>query len=260
MEQVLCVLVSFFASVVGCICGIGGGVIIKPVLDAMGTYSIGTIRFMSGGIVLAMTACSVLKNTLARDCDIEKGVSTWLGLGAALGGAAGKQGFDLLGGGKLVGAVQAAMLFAVTLAAAVYTLERSKLKPRRVQSPLGCAVIGLCLGILSAFLGIGGGPINLVVLHHFFAMETKRAAQNSLYVILLSQLASLLLTIATGSVPEFPPVLFTCMVGGGVLGSMTGRAVNRRIADRTVDRLFLGLLAVLMGICAYNFLRFSGGL
>ena len=32
--------------------------------------------------------------------------------------------------------------------------------------------IGLLLGIMSSFLGIGGGPINLAVLFFFFGMET----------------------------------------------------------------------------------------
>ncbi|MEI3183290.1 MAG: sulfite exporter TauE/SafE family protein [Lachnospiraceae bacterium] len=39
---------------------------------------------------------------------------------------------------------------------------------------------------MSSFLGIGGGPINLVVLLYFFSMDTKAAAQNSLYIILFS--------------------------------------------------------------------------
>ena len=34
---VLFFLISFGASIIGAICGIGGGVIIKPVLDASGT-------------------------------------------------------------------------------------------------------------------------------------------------------------------------------------------------------------------------------
>ena len=46
--------------------------------------------------------------------------------------------------------------------------------------------MSITLGILSSFLGIGGGPINLVVLFFFFSMDTKTAAQNSLYTILFS--------------------------------------------------------------------------
>lgn len=261
MAQLLCILVSFLASAAGCICGIGGGVIIKPVLDALGLYSVAAISFMSGGIVLAMTAYTVLGTVLAHESVIEKRVSTWLGLGAALGGLAGKQLFDLfregVGGGDLIGAVQAALLFAVTLGTAAYTVCRARIRPRRMVRPVGCVLTGLGLGMVSAFLGIGGGPIHLVVLQFFFSMETKRAAQNSLYIILLSQLASLLFTVAAGRVPDFPAPLFACMVGCGILGGMIGRRIHRRIAAKTVDRLFLGLLAVIMGICAYNVFRYA---
>ena len=60
MIQILFLAVSFGASVIGSICGIGGGIIIKPVLDATGMYSVSTISFMSSCIVLAMTTYSVL--------------------------------------------------------------------------------------------------------------------------------------------------------------------------------------------------------
>ena len=155
-----------------------------------------------------------------------------------------------------VGAVQAAALFAVTLGTAVYTLNRSRIHTRRVTNPTACVVIGLCLGLMSSFLGIGGGPINLVVLYYFFSMETKPAAQNSLYIILLSQTASLLFTIIRGKVPEFPAVLFACMVCCGILGGVVGRKINKRIDSQMVSKLFLGLLVVIMGVCCYNFFRY----
>ena len=47
--------VSFLASIVGAICGIGGGVIIKPVLDAFGVLDVSAISFLSGCTVLAMS-------------------------------------------------------------------------------------------------------------------------------------------------------------------------------------------------------------
>lgn len=40
MEYLLFLIVNFLASVVGAICGIGGGVIIKPVLDLFGLASV----------------------------------------------------------------------------------------------------------------------------------------------------------------------------------------------------------------------------
>ena len=57
-------LVSILSSIVGSICGIGGGVIIKPVLDAVGIMSVSSISFLSGCTVLAMSIVSVYKLSL----------------------------------------------------------------------------------------------------------------------------------------------------------------------------------------------------
>ena len=258
--QLIFILVAFGACIVGSICGIGGGVIIKPVLDAFGMYSVSTISFMSGCIVLSMTAYSVLKVQIAKESVIEKGTSTFLGLGAAIGGSVGKKLFDivknLFDAPNTVGAVQAIVLFAVTLATLIYTINKAKIKTQQVKNPALCALIGLALGMMSAFLGIGGGPINLVVLYYFFSMETKQAAQNSLYIILLSQLASLIFTIITRSVPEFPIVIFILMVLAGIGGAMAGRAINKKIDGNTVSKLFVALLCLIMAICCYNAIRF----
>ena len=53
--------ICFFSSVIGAICGIGGGVIIKPVLDAFHVLDVATISFLSGCTVLSMTTYSVFK-------------------------------------------------------------------------------------------------------------------------------------------------------------------------------------------------------
>ena len=53
---------------------------------------------------------------------------------------------------------------------------------------------------LSAFLGIGGGPINLAILSFCFSMDSKTAALNSLYIILFSQAASFINTLVRGTV------------------------------------------------------------
>lgn len=55
MKALLYLLVSFLASVVGAVCGIGGGVIIKPVLDLFGLAGVSTISFLSGCTVLSMS-------------------------------------------------------------------------------------------------------------------------------------------------------------------------------------------------------------
>lgn len=91
-------IISFGASIIGAICGIGGGVIIKPVLDASGALLPGTINFLSGCTVLAMTCYSVLRNCLSGATSIEGKTAVPLAIGAAVGGLAGKQLFDIVEG------------------------------------------------------------------------------------------------------------------------------------------------------------------
>ena len=115
-----------------------------------------------------------------------------------------------------------------------------------------CVAIGFVLGIMSSFLGIGGGPIDLVVLFFFFSMETKIAVQNSLFIILFSQAFSLIYTLAAGRVPEFKPLSLILMIAGGILGGIIGKRTGKKLSGKATDKLFIGLLAVIILICVYN--------
>ena len=252
--------VSFLASVAGAICGIGGGVLIKPILDAFGVLSVASISFLSGCTVLSMSCYSVVKAKMSGSSLVDMKTGTPLAIGAALGGVAGKMMFQYISGlaadKDQVGAVQAVCLLIITFGTMVYTLKKDKIKTHHVTNAGACILIGLLLGIFSSFLGIGGGPINLVVLFFFFSMETKTAAQNSLYIILFSQIASLLNTLITRTVPEFEAGLLILMVAGGILGGAGGRVVNRRMDGAMVNKLFIGLMVIIMLICVYNIVQF----
>ena len=67
VQSLLFFAVSFIASIVGAICGIGGGVIIKPVLDLFGWASVSAISFLSGCTVLAMSCYSVGRSLAAGE-------------------------------------------------------------------------------------------------------------------------------------------------------------------------------------------------
>lgn len=257
---VLFLAVSFTASVAGAICGIGGGVLMKPLLDAFNVLGVASISFLSGCTVLSMSCYSVVRAKRGKDSGIDRRIGTPLAIGAAAGGVAGKMMFrylsDRCADQDRVGAVQAACLLAITLGTLLYTVRKDQIKTYRVRSLAACAAIGVALGICSSFLGIGGGPINLVVLYFFFSMETKTAAQNSLYIILFSQAASLLDTLASGSVPESHIGALLLMVAGGICGGAAGRKINERIGADVVDRLFIGLMVLILLVCAYNIYQF----
>ena len=256
MTFLLVFLICLGASTVGAICGVGGGIIIKPLLDSLGIMDVATLSFLSGCTVLAMTTYSVINSRRSGQSHVERHTCLPLALGAAVGGVLGKQLFQTIRAAspnpELVGGVQAACLVAVTFGTLVYTLYKSRIPTQKVTSPLACAVIGLLLGCMSSFLGIGGGPINLVVLFYFFSMGTKAAAENSLYIIFFSQTASILASMATGSVPAFSPLILLLMCGGGICGGVCGRKLNKKLSSTAVDKLFILLMTVMILLNLYN--------
>ena len=254
-------LVSISSSIVGSICGIGGGVIIKPVLDAMGIMSVSSISFLSGCTVLAMSVVSVYKNVRAGTAKLNVRTATGLAVGAALGGVVGQSMFQMLnesvGNENAVGMTQAIVLIIITLGTLIYTVYKNRIRTKEYTNLVLCFVIGVLLGIMSSFLGIGGGPINLVVLAFFFSMSTKEAALSSLYIIMFSQITSLIQTIATGTVPEVKLYYLVGMVVGGILGGTLGSKVNKKIDDDGVNKLFIALMIVIIFINIYNAVKFG---
>ena len=248
-------LVAFLSSIVGAICGIGGGVVIKPVLDLFQLGAVSTINFLSGCTVLSMSLYSVGKAMINRDSKVDMATGTPLAIGAALGGVAGKELFGLIksmfANGEMVGGVQAIALGIITIGTLLYTVKKSQILTIQIKNRLFCTVVGLLLGIMSSFLGIGGGPINLVVLGYLFSMDSKTAAANSLYIILFSQLASFVSTLITG-LPAFDPLVLALMVAGGIGGGIVGRTLNKRMDNRAVDTLFVCLMSLIIAICVFN--------
>lgn len=248
------------ATTLGAISGIGGGVIIKPVMDAVSGLSVSTISFLSGCTVLAMSVVSVLRGK-GSDAKIDPKKGTLLAVGGAVGGVSGKWIFDVVkssfGNDGLVGTIQSILMVILTLGVLIYVLNKAKIRTLNVENSVACAAIGLALGVMSSFLGIGGGPINLAVLYFFFSMDTKTAALNSLYIILFSQIASFCSTIFQGKVPDFNILVLVVMAAGGILGGFVGRAFSKKMSASQVDILFRCMLVMITAISCYNLYHYS---
>ena len=230
MVYLTCYLVTFAACILGTICGMGGGIIIKPVLRGESALDLHSTPLLA--------------------------------LGAALGGLAGKQLFNLVAAQfadrNTAGGVQAALLLLATLATLVYTVRKDRMPTKQVGSRAAAFGIGLFFGLLGAFLGIGGGPFNVAVLCYFFSMPTKRATQNSLLIVLLSQLSSTLQTVLTTGVPRLDPILLVGMMAVAVAASEVGRRIHRRINERQATFCLEGAMVLIMGISVYNMFKFFG--
>ena len=179
-QYILVFAVCFLASLLGPLCGIGGGVIIKPVVDAMNVMSVSTVSFLSSMSVLIMSLSTLAQNAASGQSDIDARAMAPIAVSSAVGGVIGKMVFNRLGSvfpdAELVGAVQAAVLIVLAVLVLAYTLNKARIKGLKLESAWAQALIGFCAGACGSFLGIGGGPFNLAILVFFFAMESKPAA------------------------------------------------------------------------------------
>ena len=259
-EAIILFVVCILASSVGAVVGAGGGVIIKPVLDMIGLLPVSTVSFCSGCTVLGMSVCSLIRGR-NNGVKLQIKTSTALAIGAVLGGLVGKWLFELVRNGfgdeRMLGAIQAIFLTLITIGVFVYVCNKDKLPSKHVKSFSAAIVIGVFLGIISSFLGIGGGTSNVAVLFFFFSMEAKEAAKNSLYIIIFSQISSIFTAIATASVPEFSWINLLCMVAGGIGGALIGAAISKKIDNKGVEKILKALLLVIIAIDFYNVLQYT---
>ena len=115
LQAVIYFLICLAATTAGGISGVGGGVIIKPVMDAVSGLGAATISFLSGCTVLAMTITSMVRSR-GGSVKVEKRRGTFLAIGAAFGGIVGKEAFELVraAGGSAVDISQQTMMILLT--------------------------------------------------------------------------------------------------------------------------------------------------
>ncbi|MBQ9990174.1 MAG: sulfite exporter TauE/SafE family protein [Lachnospiraceae bacterium] len=253
-------IVCILASSVGAVVGAGGGVIIKPVLDMIGILPVSTVSFCSGCTVLGMSVCSLIRGR-KDGVRLQVRISTALAVGAVLGGLLGKWLFELVRNSfpneRALGAIQAVFLTIITFLVLLYVCNKDRLPSKRIQNLGVSVIIGVVLGVISSFLGIGGGTSNVAVLFFFFSMEAKEAAKNSIYIIIFSQISSIASALVTSSVPDFEWMNLICMVAGGISGALVGAAISRRIDNAGVEKILKILLLLIVAMDFYNVLQYT---
>ncbi len=247
-------LVCIIATTAGSITGVGGGVIIKPILDAVGGMPSVQVNFLSGCTVLAMSVVSVARSR-GKVPNVSGRILMLLALGGAFGGVTGKYAFDyvrsMFENQDMIKVIQNALLGLIILGIFVYLKNQSKIRTLDIKSSIVAIIIGVLLGVSGAFLGIGGGPINLVVLYYFFSMTPKMAAYCSVFIIMLSQSGSLIVSVAGGA-PEFDIATMIAMVIGGVAGGFIGSHLDKYIDDDKTQKLFSVVMIAIVVLSGYN--------
>lgn len=283
LRIILYVVLTFFMSVAGSVTGIGGGVILKPVLDALGHYDIAVIGVLSSTSVLSMSIVSVIKRLL-RERKIRKEAAEYLtghpgevtapvsdegtvsvsytlelGIGSFAGGITGQFLFGLflkMFDGAIVKIIQNVILIAVIILVLVYMRIKRRINPLRLMNPAWYIIAGIFLGIIAAFLGIGGGPLNMVVIMFLFGLPIKPAAYYSIVTVLFSQLAKLMTLVITTGIPEANYLVLPFMVAMGAAGALTGAVISAKMSGKRIELIFNILQIIIIGLCGYNIISY----
>ncbi len=250
-------LIAILATTAGALTGMGGGVIIKPVLDVLQGYDVSTIGVLSAVTVFAMAIASLGKQMAAKN-PVPVKLAVPLACGAVVGGLVGQKMLDFVVGGmagNTVTVIQNAILCFLILIVFIYMRVKEHLTSPALSGMVPGILVGVGLGIASSFLGIGGGPINVAVLIYVFALSTKTAALCSIFVILFSQ-ASKLIAVAVGTgFAVYDLKMLPAMVIGGVAGGFIGSALSKKFSEKTVEFWFNVIQIVVLGLAVLNIVR-----
>lgn len=130
--------------------------------------------------------------------------------------------------------IQNFLLMSLPLFVLIYMNKRKDSLQFHLKSTTLRVVVGVSLGLISTFVGIGGGPINMVALTLFFSLDTKSATVNSLVLILFSQLSKLLNVFLVQGFAAYDLSMLIHMIPAGMIGGISRSTLNKKI-ERKAD-------------------------
>jgi uncharacterized protein len=252
--SLLLVVLGFFAGLLGALTGIGGGVLLSPILALHFGIPIRAAIGTSLVAVITTSAASSSVHLQRHTTDIRLGMT--LELATSLGAAVMAYLVGYFNRDALEG------LFAGFLLYSAITIMRrgGKIKPGDESSPAlnGEVVIppyepqryplglgaSLVAGSLSGLLGIGGGPIKVPVMYLFMNVPLMVATATSNFMIGVTAAASAIVYYRRGDIL----VQYAAPLAVGVfLGSLLGARLAPRIHTRYVVYLLVAIMLYLAG-------------
>lgn len=243
----------FLSNTVGAISGMGGGVIIKPVLDFIGLHSLSAIAFYSSTAVFTMSVSSTYKQ-LKSGVKIDLPQALGISLGSLIGGVIGDQLLAQLlqyfGSDDQVQMIQNVIMIATLVLVLLYNQWGKK------QFTLsGIAIYfltGISLGLISTFLGIGGGPINVAALTLLFGMDIKQSTVYSIITIFFSQIAKLTAIGLTTGFQVYDLSILWAIIPAALFGGYCGGLLSSKMDEKQVKNIYSVIVLLVLCINAYN--------
>ena len=260
MHIIIYSIIVLCATMIGAITGLGGGIIIKPAFDFVGIDTTSMISVYSTVAVFTMCLVSIYKRS-KQGFHVKKQISLGRALGSIVGG---KIGYVILlhavesWGSQAVSATQSVILFLLLGGIILFTLNKESIRTLEVSNLVAIVTIGLTVGMISVYLGIGGGPLNIALLVYFFSMKAKDAAAYSILMIFFAQIIKMGTVIRDFEKYNNVSLVILAIAIFAVLGGWVGTKIQSKLTHEAVEKLYLGLMAILVFMTAFNVFKFIG--
>jgi len=135
------------------------------------------------------------------------------------------------------------MSFAALMAAVAVKMllpAQSTIQPAPECKPLRCLMAGLGVGVLTGFLGVGGGFLLMPALVKFARLPIRMATGTSLAIISCNSAAGFLSHLDDAAVPWSLALWFSLIAAAGVL---VGGKMASKLPEKQLKRAF-GLLVL----------------
>lgn len=258
LENILYIVVSLLATIIGSLTGIGGGIVLKTLVDFFSDDSVIIVSFYTTVVVFTMCIVSIYKQ---HKKGFQFNFKVLIGIcgGSLLGGYLG----DYLLNNTVrhysqqqVQLSQSVILFITLIFLIIY--NRVGPKREKVENPSFwlSMLLGLALGSISIFLGIGGGPLNVSLLVILFGYGMKDAAIYSIATVFCSQIAKIISIVYVGNYQQFDLNLVPFLIIIAIIGGYLGTMLNQKLSSQKIELLYALFMVGLSLITLMNIFRY----
>jgi uncharacterized membrane protein YfcA len=256
IDQLWLIPLGFAAGVLGSMIGLGGGIIIVPILTFLGfppTVAASNSLFAAFSNSVASTISYSKQKRIEYNLGLKLGLLAIPGtiLGAIISTDIAPDIFKILFGFVLV-------------ASAIYIFLRKQIESREkiISKQMIIFAIGASFfaGIISSFFGIGGGIIFVPLMVVGMGMSMKKAAPTSQLILLFASLSGVIVHSVLGH-PDFLQAGFLAI--GSFFGGLVGAKLSLSVKERNLKILVSVVILIAAGKLFFDSLTnnlFSFGL
>ncbi len=244
-------LIILIAALIASLTGIGGGVIIRPILSTT-DLSITLVSFYACVAIVTSTIYSLLRAIQKKE-NLNIKLVSLLSVGSFIGGALGNTIFTLSVDkfdDDLVVIVQSFLLI-FTLCFVLYATIKEIVLNKVFKSRVLIILVGIIIGIVSVFIGIGGGIINVIILQMLFKVKKKEVVINSLAMIFISQTANIILMIYNGVATNLDYQMLGMIIVSALVGGIIGKELSVKVSTNFSKALFIIVISSVMFLNMY---------